>query len=52
MGENSTSYGILQGYLLPMIVCVKKKDMKEAWCLAVSDPEAKGAEIVNLYTRR
>lgn len=40
------------GYVVPTVVCVKKKDMKEPWCLAVSDPEAKGAEIVNLYGRR
>ena len=41
-----------QGYVVPTVVCVKKKDMKEPWCLAVSDPEAKGAEVVKLYGRR
>jgi len=41
-----------QAYLVPTVVCVKKKDMKDAWCLAVSDPEAKGAEIINLYAKR
>ena len=41
-----------QGYVVPTVVCVKKKDMKEAWCLAVSDSEAKGAEVVKLYAKR
>ncbi len=41
-----------QGYVVPTVVCVKKKDMKEAWCLAVSDPQAKGAEVVKLYGKR
>ena len=41
-----------QGYVVPTVVCVKKKDMKEAWCLAVSDPEAKGAEVLKLYGKR
>jgi hypothetical protein len=41
-----------QGYVVPTVVCVKKKDMKDAWCLAVSDPQAKGRETVNLYGKR
>jgi len=34
------------------VVCVKKKGMKEAWCLATSLSEATGAEVVALYRRR
>ncbi len=29
------------------VVCVKAKDMKEAWCLAASDAEATAREIMN-----
>lgn len=34
------------------VVCVKKKGMKEAWCLATSLTEATGAQVVGLYRRR
>jgi hypothetical protein len=34
------------------VVCVKAKDMKEAWCLATSNAEATPREIVNFYARR
>lgn len=34
------------------VVCVKAKDMKEAWCLATSREDMTGAEIVKLYGRR
>ena len=34
------------------VVCVKAKDMKEAWHLAASDAEATAREIINLYSRR
>lgn len=34
------------------VVCVKKKGMKEAWCLATSLTDATGARIVGLYQRR
>lgn len=40
------------GYKVPAVVCVKEKGMKEAWCLVVSDPEAKAAEVINLYGKR
>ena len=33
-------------------VCVKAKDMKEAWHLAASDGAATAREIINLYSRR
>ena len=34
------------------VVCVKKKGMKEPWCLATSSAQASGAEVVALYSRR
>ncbi|WP_224240420.1 IS4 family transposase [Hyalangium gracile] len=34
------------------VVCVKKKGMKEPWCLATSLEHASGAEVVALYSRR
>jgi len=37
---------------VPAVVCVKAKGMKDAWCLAVGDENAKAAEVVNLYSKR
>jgi len=37
---------------VPAVVCVKKKGMKDAWCLAASNPAAPAAELINLYSRR
>jgi len=34
------------------VVCVKAKNMKEAWHLAASDAEATARAIINLYARR
>lgn len=34
------------------VVCVKKKGMKEAWCLATSLKEATAAFVVELYAKR
>ena len=34
------------------VVCVKAKDMKEAWHLAASNDAATAREIINLYSRR
>ena len=34
------------------VVCVKAKDMKEAWCLAASNADATAREIVNYYAKR
>jgi len=34
------------------VVCVKAKDMKEAWHLAANDGAATAREIINLYSRR
>jgi hypothetical protein len=34
------------------VVCVRAKDMKEAWCLATSHAEASAREIINYYAKR
>lgn len=34
------------------VVCVKAKDMKEAWCLAASSAEATARQIMNYYAKR
>jgi DDE family transposase len=34
------------------VVCVKARDMKEAWCLAASNGEATAREIMNHYAKR
>jgi hypothetical protein len=34
------------------VVCVHARDMKAAWCLAASNPEATAREIINYYARR
>lgn len=34
------------------VVCVRRKGMKENWCLATSYSEAKSSDIINLYARR
>ncbi|OJH37557.1 hypothetical protein BON30_25475 [Cystobacter ferrugineus] len=38
--------------LVGAVVCVKKKGMKEAWCLATSLKEATAAFVVGLYGKR
>lgn len=37
---------------VPAVVCVKKKGMEEAWCLATSLKEATAAFVVGLYGKR
>jgi hypothetical protein len=37
---------------VPVVVCVQKPDMKEAWCLASSRSDLSGAETTKLYGRR
>ncbi|MFL5357434.1 hypothetical protein [Archangium sp.] len=37
---------------VPAVVCVKKKGMKEPWCLATSLTEATAAFVVGLYGKR
>ena len=45
--------GITAGrHKVPAVVCVKAKNMKEAWCLAASNAEAGAREIMNLYAKR
>jgi hypothetical protein len=34
------------------VVCVKKKGMKEPWCLATSHEELSAAQLIRLYSRR
>ena len=34
------------------VVCVKARDMREAWCLAASNAEATAREIMNQYAKR
>lgn len=34
------------------VVCTKARGMKEPWCLAASDRELTGAQVVKLYSRR
>ncbi len=37
---------------VPAVVCVKKKGMKEAWCLATSLKKATATFVVGLYSKR
>ena len=36
---------------VPAVVCVKARNMKEAWCLAASNAEAGAREFMNLYAQ-
>ncbi len=40
------------GFAVSGVVCVKKKDMKEAWFLATSRADLTADEVVELYSRR
>jgi hypothetical protein len=45
--------GVTAGqHKVPVVVCVKARDMKKAWCLAASDGAASAREITNLYAKR
>ena len=37
---------------VPMVVCTKKRGMKEAWCLATSRTDLGGAGVVKAYAKR
>ena len=37
---------------VPAVVCIKAAGMKEAWCLATSREDLRGAEVVKLYGKR
>lgn len=39
-------------FVVPTVVCVQAKGMKEPWCLASSDGTAKGTDLVKLYAKR
>ena len=39
-------------YQLGTVLCVQDKDMKEAWCLAASDPTAQAKTLKTLYGKR
>ncbi|MBM7115707.1 IS4 family transposase [Archangium primigenium] len=39
-------------YPVGVVVCLRKKGMKEAWCLATNLVEAPSAQVVDLYRRR
>ena len=41
-----------KGQTVGAVVCVHAKGMKEPWCLAASDPEAKAATLIQHYARR
>lgn len=41
-----------KGCRVGAVVCVKKKGMKEAWCLATSLEQASAAKVIGLYGRR
>ena len=39
-------------YEVGTVVCVHEKDMKEPWCIAASDPQAKARTLINHYAKR
>jgi hypothetical protein len=39
-------------YVVPTVVCVHDRRMKEAWCLAASHPTASASALINLYAKR
>jgi hypothetical protein len=39
-------------YPVGTVVCVKDPDMKQAWCLAASSPDATAKQLTALYGRR
>jgi Transposase DDE domain len=41
-----------KGQQVGAVVCVHAKDMKEPWCLATSDRDAKAATLINHYAKR
>jgi hypothetical protein len=41
-----------QEYEVPVVVCVKAKNMKQAWYFAASNPKAIARELINWYSKR
>jgi hypothetical protein len=39
-------------YEVGTVVCVQEKDMKQAWCLAASSPNATAKELIRYYANR
>ena len=39
-------------YLVGTVLCVQKKDMKQAWCLAAGSPNATAKELIRYYGSR
>jgi len=39
-------------YEVGTVVCTQQKDMKEAWCIACSEEDISGSEIVKWYAKR
>ena len=39
-------------YPIGSVVCVHAKGMKDAWCLAISDPSVKPKDAIDYYSRR
>ena len=39
-------------YPVPTVVCVQKKNMKEAWCLAASSPDDSAQKLIAYYGKR
>ena len=37
---------------MPVIVCVRDKNMKDDWCLVCNNPKLKTREIINYYAKR
>ncbi|PCH54956.1 MAG: IS4 family transposase [Legionellales bacterium] len=54
-GKTKTLRGTLitaSKYAVPTVICTKAKLMKQAWCIACSDPEISGSMIVQWYAKR
>ena len=41
-----------QAYEVPLVVCVKAKGMKQAWCIAASNAELSASQLVGWYAKR
>lgn len=41
-----------QEYEVPIVVCVKAKNMKQTWCIAASNEKAVARELINWYAKR
>lgn len=39
-------------YEVPVVVCVKAKNMKQTWCIAASNENAVASELIRWYSKR